>query len=387
MPRRKLSEFKSKSLLFEKLGVKYSGQEINKSSSTRLADKKYVVKVDQAVKKRAKSGLLKLDRSAQQAKRDIEELLKQGFDYLLVEEYIEHQPSSEKFLSLSLNRNGLQLLYSQKGGIDIEDNQESISRHLFRSRSSITAAATNTGLDEKFLKVLVEFFNENYLSSIEINPLIIHEGSPWPLDIAAEVDDAAMSFVTNWGDVDLRNPRRRKDTKQELAVKELNDKSPASFNLEVLNANGSMFMLLSGGGASVTIADEVHNQGLGALLANYGEYSGAPSREETAYYAKNIIELMLKSKSKNKVLIIAGGVANFTDVQATFKGIIDSLSEYKAQLKKHKVEVYVRRGGPNELKGLEDMEKFISGSKLTGKVFGSDVVLTDVVSHSIRSLT
>ena len=38
-----------------------------------------------------------------------------------------------------------------------------------------------------------------------------------------------------------------------------------------------------------------------------------------------------------KVLIIGGGIANFTNVAATFKGIIRALKEYKAGLIAHSV--------------------------------------------------
>jgi ATP citrate (pro-S)-lyase len=47
------------------------------------------------------------------------------------------------------------------------------------------------------------------------------------------------------------------------------------------------------------------------------------------------------------VLIIGGGIANFTDVAATFHGIIDALKEFRDVLVKHRVSIWVRRGGPN----------------------------------------
>jgi succinyl-CoA synthetase beta subunit len=55
-------------------------------------------------------------------------------------------------------------------------------------------------------------------------------------------------------------------------------------------------------------------------LANYGEYSGAPSEQQTYEYAKTILSLMTKEKNPTgKILIIGGGIANFTNVAATFK--------------------------------------------------------------------
>src|SRR5206468_4255377 len=136
------------------------------------------------------------------------------------------------------------------------------------------------------------------------------------LDVAAEVDSAGEFFVHNaWNEEDFRSGQPKKRTDEEVAVTQLAAKSQAAFSLEVLNPNGSISMLLSGGGASIVLADEVYNQGYGKELANYGEYSGNPNAEETYLYTKAVLRLLLQSKAKKKVLIIAGGVANFTDVR------------------------------------------------------------------------
>jgi ATP citrate (pro-S)-lyase len=60
--------------------------------------------------------------------------------------------------------------------------------------------------------------------------------------------------------------------------------------------------------------------GYASELANYGEYSGAPSEQQTYEYAKTILSLIVKEKNPDgKILIIGGGIANFTNVAATFK--------------------------------------------------------------------
>ena len=56
---------------------------------------------------------------------------------------------------------------------------------------------------------------------------------------------------------------------------------------------------------------------------------------------------MQEEISQPKVLIIGGGIANFTDIAATFYGIIDALRDQAAALIKHRVSIWVRRGGPN----------------------------------------
>ena len=55
-------------------------------------------------------------------------------------------------------------------------------------------------------------------------------------------------------------------------------------------------------------------------LANYGEYSGAPSEQQTYDYARTLLSLMTRHPHKDgKKLIIGGGIANFTNVATTFK--------------------------------------------------------------------
>ena len=67
--------------------------------------------------------------------------------------------------------------------------------------------------------------------------------------------------------------------------------------------------------------DTICDMGGATELANYGEYSGAPSETQTYEYAKTLLSLMTTCRKHpdGKVLIIGGGIANFTNVAATFK--------------------------------------------------------------------
>ena len=90
-----------------------------------------------------------------------------------------------------------------------------------------------------------------------------------------------------------------------------------------------------------------------------------------------------RSKAKRKALVIAGGVANFTDVKKTFAGIIDALSEFAPKLRAQKIKVFVRRGGPNEKAGLELMREFLERENLLGSIYGSETVITKAVEDAI----
>jgi ATP citrate (pro-S)-lyase len=53
-----------------------------------------------------------------------------------------------------------------------------------------------------------------------------------------------------------------------------------------------------------------------------------------------------------QVLIIGGGIANFTNVSKTFKGIVTALQEFQSRLVEHNISIFVRRAGPNYQEGL-----------------------------------
>jgi hypothetical protein len=56
-------------------------------------------------------------------------------------------------------------------------------------------------------------------------------------------------------------------------------------------------------------ADTISDLGFAQELANYGEYSGAPSMEHTYEYAKTLIGLMTKESHKDGKAFIIGASA------------------------------------------------------------------------------
>lgn len=391
MARKKISEFRAKTILYKGLNIPYTGVEITPETNvdevvSKLDDgKEYVVKVDQGVKKRGKQGLVKVGIRKQELGTSIEELKNKGFDYFIVEEFVAHDQNEERYLAIERVREGLQIHFSEKGGVNIEENQEEIEKILLCDDCDVADIAAAAGLDFYLVKLIHELFDRYYFSFLELNPYLEHENKILPLDAAVEVDSASEFFVDGaWTGADFRSYSKNKKTPEEIAVAELADKSQASFSLTVLNPNGSLFMLLSGGGASIVLADEAYNQGKGEEVANYGEYSGNPNLEETYLYTKEILSLLFNSTAPKKVLVVAGGVANFTDVRVTFKGVIKAIAEDAEKLREQNVKVFVRRGGPNQAEGLKMMADFLKKEDLYGEVEGPDKVLTSVVDKGLE---
>ena len=80
-----------------------------------------------------------------------------------------------------------------------------------------------------------------------------------------------------------------------------------------------------------------------------------------------------------KILIIGGGIANFTNVASTFKGIIRALKQYQKEIQAHKVKIFVRRGGPNYQEGLKAMRLLGETLGVEIQVFGPDTHITEIV--------
>lgn len=390
MARVKISEYKAKELVYNILNLTPDFLSVldkeNLDITSLNKNKRYVVKVDQGVKGRLKKGLVVLDKAPSEIELVIDTYKDLGFSCFFIEEFVPHEKLEEKYISIERVRDGKLVLYSNTGGIDIETEKEKVKSKIISKEKDIEEISLYLEIDKDFLEKLFNIFDQNYFSFLEINPLVKTNGKLFLLDLAVEVDSTSTFFVKNaFSESDFIFDAKVK-TEEEENILTLSQKSQAAFKFDFLNPNGSVFMLLSGGGASIVLADEVANQGFGKELANYGEYSGNPNEEETFIYTKNLLSLLLKSKTPKKVLIIGGGVANFTDIRITFNGILRALDEVKNDLVRQKVKVFVRRGGPNQEKGLADMKSFLEKENLLGCVEGPKMILTDIVLQALKYL-
>merc|ERR1719367_246507 len=233
---------------------------------------------------------------------------------------------------------------------------------------------------------LYNYYIDLHFAYLEINPLVmLSDNSVVPLDMAAKIDETAgFLCAQKWGEVDWPPPFGRAAYPEEALIRDMDAKTGASLKLTILNEKGRVWTMVAGGGASVVYADTVADYGWGHELANYGEYSGAPTTEETFVYAKTLFSLMMKHKHpEGKFLIIGGGIANFTDVAATFTGLIQALTHYAEDIKEHKIKIMIRRAGPNYIEGLRKVK--VAGDKLgLGlKIYGPETHITAIIPMAL----
>ncbi|KAK4228322.1 hypothetical protein QBC38DRAFT_475401 [Podospora fimiseda] len=397
---------------------------------------RFVAKPDQLIKRRGKSGLLALNKPWAEAKAWVAEragkvqkvehtegVLRQ----FLVEPFVPHPANTEYYININSVRDGDWILFTHEGGVDVGDVDAKAEKILipvdlseFPSNEEL-AAALLSKVPKGIHNVLLDFIVRLYavyvdcqFTYMEINPLVVipnedaTSASVHFLDLAAKLDQtadfecgvkwaiarspAALGIVAPTSangavnidagpPIEFPAPFGRELTKEEAYIAELDAKTGASLKLTVLNANGRIWTLVAGGGASVVYADAIASAGFADELANYGEYSGAPTESQTYHYARTVLDLMLRAplSPKGKVLFIGGGIANFTNVASTFKGVIKALREYAVALNEHNVQIWVRRAGPNYQEGLKNMKAATQELGLNAKIFGPEMHVSGIV--------
>lgn len=370
-----------------------------------LNTEKLVVKPDQLIKRRGKLGLIKAGTDLAGVQEWLKSKLGQDFAVgravgrlkrFIIEPFVEHSQNEEFYVCIYSHRYGDTILFHHEGGVDIGDVDAKAVKMDVAVDEEVNPAdieaklLQNVSADAKkiltgFIASLYKVYRDLYFTYLEINPLVVTGGNVYVLDLAAKIDQCAEYLCKGqWGDIEFPPPFGRDALPEEAYIGELDAKSGASMKLTVLNKAGRIWTMVAGGGASVIYADTICDLGGADDLANYGEYSGAPSEQQTYEYAKTVLSLMTQDKHPDgKMLIIGGGIANFTNVAATFKGIVRALREYQQRLIDGKVCIYVRRAGPNYQEGLRIMRELGDTLGVPIHVFGPETHMTAIVSMAL----
>lgn len=329
--------------------------------------------------------------------------------HFIIEPFTPHTQEQEYYISATCVGEDDVLYMSAEGGMEVEegwdekvhevvipiDMSDADMEHSIRANIPVDIRKEHRGNFESFAIAFFKFYRDTNFAYLEINPIVmLKDNNMAILDLVARLDDTAGFLMKDiWGDVDYPTAFGMEDqSPEEKAVALADSKSGASLKLTILNPMGRVWTMVAGGGASVVYADTIAdfaeaNDGSIADLANYGEYSGGPTMGETKFYADTIIDLMTRRKDPkglDKILIIGGAIANFTDVAKTFTGIIKSFEENADKIKAHNTKIYVRRGGPNYEKGLKDIKEAADRLGLYIEVYGPETHVTDIVRMALE---
>ncbi|MGB5506492.1 MAG: ATP citrate lyase citrate-binding domain-containing protein [Sulfurovum sp.] len=324
--------------------------------------------------------------------------------HFIVEPFTPHSQEEEYYISATCVGDDDMLYMSAEGGMEVEEGwEEKVTEVAFKITDSEDVIAerirANVPADvaekdkAQFAEFAIGFFRayrELNFAYLEINPFVMQGNKIELLDMVAKLDDTAgFMMVEEWGDVAYPTAFGMEAKSPEVeAIEEADAKTGASLKLTLLKPEARIWTMVAGGGASVVYADTIADFAGIDDLANYGEYSGGPTTGETKFYAETLLDLMTREKDaqgRDKILIIGGAIANFTDVAKTFTGIIQAFEEYQDKMKEVGVKIYVRRGGPNYEKGLKDIKEAADRMGLYIEVYGPETHVTDIVRMALEA--
>lgn len=357
-----------------------------------LRESKLVVKAHEAIGGRFKLGLVKLGLNLDEAVAAAKEMIGREIGtavirQVIVAEMLDHD--EEYYVSIAGNRDGAELLLSNKGGVDIEDNWDSVKRLFIPldetpSMERLTEVATEAGFEgeiaERVAKIasrLILCYDNEDAQSIEINPLVIRKSDMRfaALDAVMNVDWDARFRHADW-DFKPVSEIGRPFTEAEQQIMEIDARIKGSVKF-VEVPGGEIALLTAGGGASVFYSDAVVARG--GTIANYAEYSGDPPDWAVEALTETICAL-----PNIRHIIVGGAIANFTDVMATFTGIVNGLRASKSKGLLKNVGIWVRRGGPNEAQGLAMIKK-LDEEGFDIHVYDRSMPMTDIVDMAMKA--
>ncbi len=367
-------------------------------SNRWMRESKVVVKAHEAIGSRMKRGLVKINLDLDGMKEAVDEMLGRDVDgmiisQVIISEMIEHD--EEYYLAVTSNREGAEILCAKFGGIEVEENWDQIKRTFIEVGDKPTDAQIEKMLDEagfkaeikekmvKFSHRLFDAFDNEDGSYMEINPLILSPKTDklCALDAVVMLDGDAKFRHQDWN-FSFAGEFGRAYTENEEQIMEIDSRVKGSVKLIEIPANKGddlskrVALLPAGGGASVFYSDAVI--AMGGTIANYSEYSGDPPA-----WAVEALTDKVCSLPDIAHIIVGGAIANFTDVKATFTGIIAGFRKAKSEGKLDNVNIWVRRGGPNEAIGLESM-RALADEGFNIHVYDRHTPLTDIVRFALE---
>ena len=386
MARVPITEYAAKKLFF---GEEYRGYTMTRETLKNIdtfPESSYVVKVDTGIKKRGKAGLVKIGISKVELKAVCEYFFALGHARCIIEPLMPHDEKDERYVSLELIRNGVRILHSKSGGVAIEEAGGGVATYEIPLESKDQDFLKVLPLREVPLPRLLETMATYHFSFLEINPYLIEDTTFHALDMAVEIDSAKKDSLPAW--LSEHTLSKKTQGEAERIILEQDARSQASLSLHILNPHGAILTLFSGGGASLVAMDSLVSAGLQNDIINYSEYSGAPTRDETSTYVTTLLSVLFASEAPKKVVVIAGGVSNFTDIRETFRGIVDACNQAVDTLTAQHISFVVRRGGPHQDEGLAHLRDFLGEHHIPAVVHGPEISLAEIgrLVHSPLSL-
>lgn len=382
----RLKEFESKQL-FNLSNIPTSNGVLIKSiGNISEFDLKRIAKVQTMCSSRGKNGGIKIVNNSSEAKSFCQKFLNNQFqdeiiNEILLDDLIEIKKEFYLGIIFNTSKKCPVLIFSTEGGIDIEQVKKESPEKVILQEINYIKGITNQQIDtilnqiknqtdninqqlKEIITKLYDCFTKFDCKMLEINPLVItNDNKLIAIDAVVTLDDNAnfrreIKFSERTG---IRAP-----TKRELMAKKIDEEDHRGVaGKTFLDLDGDIGILASGGGASITLMDALEN--FGGKAANYTEYSGNPPAEKV----EKLTEIVL-NKPNLSGLLIAGVIANFTDIAETIKGILNTLKRIRPDFP-----IVIRRAGPNDQEAKRILNQAKEEYKLDIHYFDETTPLTE----------
>jgi succinyl-CoA synthetase beta subunit len=233
------------------------------------------------------------------------------------------------------------ILFSDMGGIDIEEVAETHPDHVgrghfstilplseFRAKEVIAAVGVSGSRLNRLVPIvtrLAQLFLERDMTLAEINPLgELEDGSFVALDAHMEMENEARGrqkdLLDALGVADEETRLAREPTPFELAGEAVDAQDHRGVAGNVTEFDGDLGLVIGAGGGSLTLFDAVRAHG--GRPANYCEIGGNPSVEKACGLAK----LVLQKPGVDKIAVMMSIVSN-TRVDIVARGVVKACLE------------------------------------------------------------
>jgi succinyl-CoA synthetase beta subunit/citryl-CoA synthetase large subunit len=340
----RLLECESKDILNKYQIVTPSGSLVSSVDQLEV-ESPVILKAQVPIGGRAKEGGILEASNTEQAKTNINHLLSmwvKGYQAqkILMEENLDIE--REYFMAITYDTVAKSPLaiFSAEGGVDIESLAQhkpgKVRKEHFSVRASLPQyrareIISETGVSGRLLlglgnilSRLADIFLNYDATLVEINPLAFtRDGQFVALDCHLEIDDDAIFRHPHIAEIMKAKNRykaQRRITEFERKAAEVDQLDHRGVAGRVIEFDGSMGLIIGGGGASLTAFDAVQSHG--GQPANYCEIGGNPSVKKV----KELTRLILSKPNVEKIAVIMNVVSN-TRVDLVARGIVKGILE------------------------------------------------------------
>jgi succinyl-CoA synthetase beta subunit len=233
------------------------------------------------------------------------------------------------------------LIFSDMGGIDIEEVAEEHPEHVSKThfstifptspriaKEAIAATGVTGSALNKLTPIvakLIDIFLKYDLTLAEINPLVRLEDGRFVVldghvDMEAEARGQHIALLDELGIHPEETRQTRPPTAFEIRGAEVDASDHRGVAGNVVEFDGNLGLIIGAGGGSLTLFDAVRNQG--GHPAHYCEIGGNPSVKKTCALTK----LVLSKPGVEKIAVMMNVVSN-TRVDIVARGVIKGCIE------------------------------------------------------------